>query len=207
MKNIGMFKNNYAVYVVENKGRTSVITFSKIGKLNDELMALFIKQYLEGGFSDKIYAKTEIDSIMYLDRYIRLGPACHWEGVRNVQCPYNGQMDWTIHPNLKEAQEFIAFREWSTLDQNTLKLISRDTVNISFEGKSSQAIKLVLGVKGLNSLLLKVDSGAKNLIVYYIVEEIEGKYVSCILSHWDNDRIQPNGLPALLGEVMSLEKK
>ena len=64
-----------------------------------------------------------------------------------------------------------------------------------------------MDVKGHNVLLLKVDSGAKNLIVYHIAEEINEKYLSCILSHWDNDRIQPSVLPALLEKLMFLEKK
>lgn len=207
VEEVDVYKNHYAVYAVENKGKTSVITFSRIGELNDQLMSSFIHQFIGEGFSNNIYAKAEIDSIKYLNRYIQLGPGCHWMGVRNVQCPYNGQMDWTIHSSMEEVKQFNKIREYLTVHQRKLKLISRDTVDITFEGKKTQATKLVLDVKGINSLLLNLQSGAKNLIAYYIAEEIDGKFVSCILSHWDNDRIQPNGLPALLGEVMTLENK
>ncbi len=202
----GNYINNYAVYAIENKGRTSVITFSKIGELDSKFMSSFIDDFVNTRFPKSIYQKIEIDSIKFVNRYIRLGRGCRWMGVRNVQCPYNGQMDWTLHPSLEEAKNFNKIRSYLTTNERKLKLISKDSVNIKFEGKESKAEKLVLDVKGLNSLLLNLQSGAKKLIVYYIAQEIKGNYISCILSHWDNDRKQPDGLPALLGEVMVLQK-
>lgn len=203
----GNYQNNYAVYAIEDKGRTAIVSFSKFGDLDAKLMASFINKFVADDFSKDIYVAPEIDSIRFVNRFIKLGPGCRWMGVRNVQCPYNGQMDWSIHSSLEEVKKFNAMRSDLTIGQKKLKLVSTETVDVSFEGKKTQATKLVLDVKGFNSLLLNLQSGAKNLIVYYIAEELSGKYVSCILSHWDNDRIQPNGLPALLGEVMTLDPK
>lgn len=197
----------YIVYVLENKGKTSVVSFSSLEKPDDAFFKSFIDQFLGEGFPNDIYADQKIDSIKYVNRYIKLGPGCHWMGVRNVQCPYNGQMDWTLHKSLKAAKEFNEQREYISTNQRKLKLVSKDPVNVIFEGKKTTALKVVYDVKGLNSWIIRLQSGAKNLIVYYIAEEIDGKFVSCILSHWDNDRMQPNGLPALLGEVMELDSK
>lgn len=203
----GTYINKYAVYAVENNLRTSIVTFSKIGELDSKLMSSFINSFTDSGFDKNIYAEPKIDSIRFVNRFIKLGPGCQWMGVRNVQCPYNGQMDWTIHKSMEEVNSYNEIRSNITKSEKQLKLLSEEIVDINFEGKKAKAKKLVLDVKGFNSLLLNLQSGAKNLIVYYVASEVGDKYVSCILSHWDNDRMQANGLPALLGEVMELEKK
>lgn len=203
----GKYTSSYAVYAADNNGRTSIISFAKIGDLDNKLMSSFVNKFVKDDFPEYIYAEPKIDSIKFVNRYIKLGPGCQWMGVRNVQCPYNGQMDWTLHASLKDAKEFNMMRADISQGQRQLKLISKDSVNIIFEGKKTVAERYILDIKGINSLLLNLQSGAKNLIVYYIAEEIGGKYVSCILSHWDNDRMQTHGLPALLGEVMRLDKK
>lgn len=204
--NEGKYTSKYAVYAVDNNRRTSIISFAKIGNFDDNLMSSFVNRFVNDEFPEYIYVRPKIDSIKFVNRYIKLGPGCQWMGVRNVQCPYNGQMDWTLHNSLKETREFNTMRSSMALSQNKLKLVSKDSVDITFEGKNTIAERYVMDVKGLNSLLLNLQSGAKELIVYYISEEIGGKYVSCILSHWNNDRVQPHGLPALLGEVMRLKK-
>ncbi|MEQ6122787.1 hypothetical protein AAON49_01135 [Pseudotenacibaculum sp. MALMAid0570] len=199
-------KSYYVCYFIENRGRTSVVTFAGLQKPLSSFMTAFIKKFLKNDFSKEIYAARKIDSIKFTGRYIKLGPACRWMGVRNVQCSYNGQMDWTIHGTLEDARKFNQIREAISTHQRKLKVVSRDSINIQFEGVTTKALKVVYDVKGINSFLLNLQSGAKNLIVYYVAEKIRNKYVSCILSHWNNDRIQPNGLPALLGEVMKLKK-
>lgn len=165
----------------------------------------FVQRFLDKKIPKSIYVPSKIDSIKFVKRYIKLGPSCRWMGVRNIQCPYNGQMDWTLHKSLEAAKEFNKFRESISTEQRKLKPISKEVIDIQFEGKVTKATKVIYDVKGLNSFLLNISSGAKNLIVYYIAENIRGKNVSCILSHWDNDRIQENGLPALLGEVMNFK--
>ena len=197
----------YSAYFIENKGKTSVISFAGYTLPSNDFMNAFVKKFLANDFAKEIYAAPQIDSIKFVNRHIKLGPGCHWMGVRNVQCPYNGQMDWSIHKSLKQAKEFTQIREHISTTQRKLKVVSKDSISIQFEGKKTKALKAVYDIKGFKSLLLGLQSGAKHLIVYYIAEEIKGKNISCILSHWDNDKLQPNGLPALLGEVMDLNKK
>ncbi len=205
-----VIKNKYvsysAVYFVKNQNFISVIYFNEINKTKASFKREFIQTYIDNKIPKSIFITSKIDSILFVNRYIKLGPSCRWMGVRNVQCSYRGQMDWTIHQSLEKAKNHNELRALTNRYQRKLKLISKDTVNIRFEGKEISAIKIVYNVKGFNSLLLKMSSGAKHLIVYYIAEKIRGKNISCILSHWDNDYIQPNGLPALLSEVIALKE-
>jgi hypothetical protein len=46
--------------------------------------------------------------------------------------------------------------------------------------------------------------GSNELIVYYVAEEIRGRFVSCVMSHYDIDPLTESGLPALPGKVMKL---
>ncbi|MBL4605563.1 MAG: hypothetical protein JKY02_07870 [Flavobacteriaceae bacterium] len=204
---VGDYKSYTTVYFVRNKEFISVLIFSGVKELQSSFSRNFIRRFLDYKIPETVYVAPKIDSIQFVKRYIKLGPSCQWMGVRNVQCPYNGQMDWTLHESLEDAKEFNKIREAVSTSQRKLKRISRDSIDVTFEGKKTKAIKIVYDIKGIQSLLVNMSSGAKNLIVYYIAETIRGKYVSCILSHWDNDRLQPNGLPALLGEVIELPKQ
>jgi hypothetical protein len=50
-------------------------------------------------------------------------------------------------------------------------------------------------------------AGGKSLTVYYVAEKVRGNYLSCIMSFWDNDEINPETqLPPLLEKVMKLER-
>ena len=70
-----------------------------------------------------------------------------------------------------------------------------------FEGSNS-----TYDFTGVTSLLASM-SGGKNLTIYYVSEKVRDNYVSCVLSFWNNDNINPSGLPPLLEEIMSISKK
>jgi len=205
-----LVKNRYVsfddVFFVKNEEDISVIYFNEISKTTPQFKREFIRAYIENRIPTAIFTPSKVDSILFVNRYIKLGPSCRWMGVRNVQCSSRGQMDWSIHQTLEKATEHTKLRAFINRYQKKLKLISKDTIAVRFEGKKTKAVKMVYHVKGVNSLVLKMSSGAKQLIVYYIVQEVKGKNISCILSHWDIDQIRPNGLPALLSEVMQLEE-
>ena len=206
-KDIDDYQSYSTVFFIKNKEFISIVFFNGLKEKPHDFHRTFIKRFLENTIPKSIYVARKIDSIQFVKRFIKLGPSCRWMSVRNVQCPYNGQMDWTIHKSLEDAKEYNKIREAVSTHQRKMKLISRDSIDVIFEGKQTKAVKIVYDIKGLQSFLVNLSSGAKNLIVYYIAETIRGKNVSCILSHWDNDRLQPNGLPALLGEVIDLPKK
>lgn len=206
-KTVDDYKSYSTIFFVKNKDFISIIFFGGVKEIQPKFYRTFIKNFLGNNIPESIYVSTKIDSIQFVNRAIRLVSSCQWMGVRNIQCPYNGQMDWTIHKSLDDAIKFNLIREAITTKQKKIKLISRDSIDVIFEGKKTKAVKIVYDIKGLQSFLVNLSSGAKNLIVYYIAENVRGKNVSCILSHWNNDRIQANGLPALLGEVMELPKK
>ena len=43
------------------------------------------------------------------------------------------------------------------------------------------------------------------LTVYFVAAPIRGNFVSCVMSFWENDQINPGRLPPLLEQVMKLK--
>ena len=49
-------------------------------------------------------------------------------------------------------------------------------------------------------------AGGKSLTIYYVAENIRGKNVSCVMSFWNNDQINPESrLPPLVEKLMKLK--
>ena len=126
-------------------------------------------------------------------------------GTNNVQCPYYGQMNWSIHKNLQDATQTMNNQYTVTKLKKGGKIVSEELVNVTFEGSEIKAKKIIYDIKGINSLLVGM-SGGKTLTIYYVASPVRGNFVSCVMSFWNNDTINKSGLPSLLEEVMKLNK-
>lgn len=122
-----------------------------------------------------------------------------------MQCPYYGQMNWSIHKTLQSAKQTAEHQFIVTKHKKGGKVISEISTPIIFEVKETVAKSVVYDFTGINSVRASI-SGGKTLQIYYVAEKIRGYFFSCILSFWNNDEINEVGLPALLEEVMSLKQ-
>jgi hypothetical protein len=150
----------------------------------------------------EIFNSWEVDSIRFISRHIQLGSSCQWQNVGNIQCPYNGQMDWSVFSNKKRALEYLLQKIKLTSDKRMSDFISQDSIDVIFEGKMAVADKRVLKIKSPKFLL----GGSNELTVYYVLAEVENIYVACTLSHYSNDNNAPD-LPPLLKEVMEIKRE
>lgn len=142
-----VFQNNYifsCTYFVKNGDFIAVIYFSNNKPLSSQFKNKFITSYLENKIPSSIYLPIKIDSINFVNRSIKLGPSCKWMGVRNVQCPYNGQMDWSIHASLEEAKSFNLIREQISTYQNKLSVTSKNVVTILLKANQHKLLKLFI---------------------------------------------------------------
>jgi len=189
------------LYILQGeKDRTIVFKMSSSLQEDENLELVLLNMYMNSKLPSKIFAKSEIDSIYFLNRYIELGPRCHWEGVRNIQCPRLGQFEWDLFSNRKQAELYINHRIGIMAGKNGAEVVNRETVPVIFEGISTTAKKYKIKIK-LPSLLL---GGSNMLIAYYVVEEINGNYVGCVMSHYE-DEADENSLPPLISEIMKLK--
>lgn len=127
-----------------------------------------------------------------------------WKNVNTVQCPYNGEMNWSVHKNIKSAKISIENQFNLTKSKGGVKVISEEQTAVVFEGTETTAKKVVFDFTGMKSLLAGM-SGGKTLTVYYVAEKVRNNYVSCVMSYWNNDNLTKDGLAPLLEKVMQLK--
>jgi len=196
---------NEAYYFVESPDKKLIaFTFASINKNDKEFERNFIKLVCNNSIPDSVYNSVEIDSINFAGRKIQLGKNCRWMGINNVQCPYNGQMNWSVHKNLEDAAATVNNQFVSVISRKGGKIVSDTTVNVIFEGTETTARKVVYKFTGARSLLLKME-GSNQLIVYLVAVAVRNNFVSCVMSYWTSDDINPSGLPTLLDQVMELK--
>ncbi|WP_411812933.1 hypothetical protein ACLB9Y_08595 [Chryseobacterium scophthalmum] len=196
--------NNY--YFVENPDKTvSVIWFIKNGKTDKETEEKMVNLIIENKISEENFVPMKITSINFAGRKIELGNSCYWTFLNTVQCPYLGEMNWSVHRNLESAKEAIENQLNITKSKKGGKVASEEIVDVEFEGVQTKAKKVIYDFTGIASALAGM-SGGKNLTVYYVAENVRNKNVSCVMSFWNNDQINPETkLPPLLEKIMKLK--
>ncbi len=131
-----------------------------------------------------VYTPLVIDSINFAGRKIALGKRCNCMGVNNVQCPYYGQMNWSVHKTLDNAALSITNQYNVIKVKKDGKIISEEFVDVIFDETAVKAKKVVYDIKGIKSLLVGM-SGAKTLIIYFVASPAKQNFVSCVMSFWN----------------------
>lgn len=193
-------------YFVENKDKTvSVFWFGYFGELDKNFERKYINRILNDEIPESVFEQATIDIIDFAGRKIELGSSCYWTNINTVQCPYYGEMNWSVHKTLETARNSINNQFYVTKSKKGGKVISEEEIDVIFEGTETKAKKVVYDLKGIPSLLVGV-SGGKTLIIYYVAAKVRGNYVSCCMSFWNNDVRTESGLSPLLEKVMQLKK-
>lgn len=196
--------NSY--YFVENKNKTvTIIWFGYFNKVDKEFERKYVNRILNNEIPKEVFEETIIGSIDFAGRKIELGSNCYWTNINTVQCPYYGEMNWSVHKTYVSAKNSVDNQFNVTKSRKGGKVISEEEVDVIFEGTETKAKKVIYDFTGVKSLLAGM-SGGKTLTIYYVACEVRGNYVSCCMSFWDNDTITENGLAPLLEEVMQLKK-
>lgn len=196
--------NNY--YFVENPDKTvSAVWFIKNGKTDKETEEKIVNLIIENKIPEENFVPMKITSINFAGRKLELGNSCYWTFLNTVQCPYLGEMNWSVHRDLESAKEAIENQLNITKSKKGVKVASEEIVDVEFEGVQTKAKKVIYDFTGVASALAGM-SGGKNLTVYYVAENVRNKNVSCVMSFWNNDQINPETkLPPLLEKIMKLK--
>jgi len=196
--------NSY--YFVEDKNKTiTVFWFGFYNKSDKNFEKKYITRILNNEIPKKAFESMAIDSIDFAGRKIKLGNNCYWTNVNTVQCPYNGEINWSVHKTLESAQQSINNQFIITKNQKGGKILSEEDVDVLFEGTETKAKKVIYDFTGAKSLLAGI-SGGKTLTIYYVASKVRENYVSCCMSFWNNDAKTESGLAPLLSEVMQIKK-
>lgn len=192
-------------YFVENKDkRVTVFWFGYYGNLNKEFERKYVNLILNDEIPNEVFEPMTIDSIDFAGRKIELGNSCYWTNINTVQCPYYGEMNWSVHSTYESAKNSVDNQYSVTKNKKGGKVLSEEEVDVIFEGTETKAKKVIYDFTGVKSLLAGM-SGGKTLTIYYVACEVRDNYVSCCMSFWNNDTITENGLAPLLEKVMQLK--
>jgi archaellum component FlaF (FlaF/FlaG flagellin family) len=192
-------------YFVENKSKTvSVFWFGYFGALNQDFERKYVNLILENKIPNEVFESMTIESIDFAGRQLELGNSCYWTNINTVQCPYYGEMNWSVHKNIESAKNSIHNQFTITKNKKGGKVLSEEEVDVLFEGTETKAKKVIYDFTGSKSLLAGM-SGGKTLTIYYVACQVRENYVSCCMSFWNNDTITVSGLSPLLEKVMQLK--
>lgn len=196
--------NNY--YFVENPNNTTtVVWFIKNGITDRETEEELVNKIINNQIPRENFVQLQIQSIDFVGRKIELGNICYWTYLNTVQCPYFGEMNWSIHKTLEDAKQSVENQFNITKTRKNTKIASENIVDVEFEGVPTKAKKVIVEFTGVTSALAGM-SGGKSLTVYYIAENVRNKNISCVMSFWNNDLINPDTkLPPLLEKVMNVK--
>ena len=193
-------------YFVENQNKTvSVFWFGYYNKLNKEFERKYVNHILNDEIPKEVFEPMTIESIDFAGRKIELGNSCNWTNINTVQCPYYGEMNWSVHKTIETAKNSIDNQFNITKSRKGGKVISEEEIDVIFEETETKAKKVIYDFTGAKSLLAGM-SGGKTLTIYYVACKVRENYVSCCMSFWNNDTITENGLAPLLEKVMKLKK-
>lgn len=150
----GITQNNN-FYFIENQDKTTtVIWFIKTGKTDKETEELLVNAIIENKIPKENFVQMKISSINFAGRNIELGNSCYWTFLNTVQCPYLGEMNWSIHRTLYDAKQSVENQLLLTKSRKMGKIISEEILDVDFEGVSTKAKKQFLKLMQLLLLWL-----------------------------------------------------
>jgi len=200
-----LFQSTSRYYLERPDKKITAVSFIFFNKRDAAFERKFVNAIIHNEIPKSIYAASKTDSINFAGRYITLGETCGWMSVNNIQCSYYGQINWSIHKDQADASLHADIQLRLLKTQKKGKVISEKPVKIIFEGNETEAKQVIYDFTGVTSMLLKM-SGGKYLTIYYVAAPVRNNYVSCVLSFWNNDLLNAEGLPLLLDQVMKLKK-
>ena len=201
---IGFVNNTSYYFFLDNGNKLVGLTFASINKIDKELETQFVKLIKNNAIPQSVYNSLQINYINFAGRRISLGSSCRWMGINNVQCSYYGQMNWSVHKDLNDAIQTSNNQLTVIKARRNGKVVSDTIVDIVFEGTETKAKRIIYDFTGITSVLAGI-SGGKTLTIYFVAAPVRNNFVSCVMSFWNNDQINPSGLPPLLEQVMKLK--
>lgn len=185
--------NQICFLLKKSEKEITVILFQTLNQRDTVLEKEILERYLKDGLKDYVTDDWTASKITFAGREIELGSACKWKSPHNIYC-YGGQISWSEFPDFDSALSDINMRVKAN-DNEKLLVLSDDEIEIIFEDIPTIALRVVYMEK----------SGYENfpLIVYYVAQEVRGRYLSCTLSHYGYNRHYYE-LPSLLQQIMSV---
>lgn len=197
-----VFNSSY-YFIKTQENEISAITFSSYNREDIEFQRQFVQLVLNKKIPDDVYSAITTESVNFGGRKLYLGGNCKWMSINNIQCSGYGQINWSVFKDKETAERNLETQRQVNLAHSHGKVVSEEIIDVVFEDVATKARKVVYDFTGVTSVLVGM-TGGKTLTIFFISAPVRGNYISCVLSFWNNDMINPSGLAPLLEEVMNL---
>lgn len=196
----------YARYYFFMDGKESIrgIQISSMVPKEDRFDQAIIELILKNKIPDSLISKLFPPELQFVGKRTTVDSRCRWMGSNVMQCVGFGEMNWSMHPTIQEAKLLSDYQFRLIASKKGVSIGTEELVPVIFEGVPVTARRYNYVFDGVKGFLLKHREGSKTLIVYFVVSEVRGRFVSCVMSYWTSDYLE-NGLPPLLHQVMSLK--
>ena len=211
----GLWNNNICYFIYDKKQLQKPIrmvllkstTAAKSNAIDEEMLKAVMSAKYQKDLEKNALGGKEFD---FLGRKIILDDECFWGDLGLVRCPTKGEMNWSLHRTLAEAQESVFLQAKSGEVLDAMEIPEKDA---TFNRVGDREIELIFEenptkAREITYLLhyQKSQDIDKKLIVYYIATTVRGYHIACVLSYWDDSPKLPNTqLPAFISEFMQLK--
>jgi len=175
------------------------ITIIYLSTLNQRDIILeqdFVKAYLNGALTNYISEHWDTETISFVGKTMQLGNACEWRGPHNLYCR-GGQISWSEFSSYEAADLDMDTRIAANNSPYSF-ILSEEDIDILFDDVPTTAYRVAYQSEKSYSRI--------PLIVYYVVAELRGRYVSCVMSNYGYNR-NDYELSPLLEQFMSIPEE
>ena len=161
-----------ACYLLKVTDEDITVIFMKTSNRRNILLEKdLVKEYLAGNLNEHISSSQTTTFMDFAGRMVGFGSVCEWKAPHRVKGK-GGEISWSEFSTFDDAMSDINNRILLG-NKEGRTVLSEKEIDVIFEGIPSLAYRIVY----------KENTGSI-LIAYYIAQEIRGRYVSCILSHY-----------------------
>ena len=174
----------------------TIIHFNTLNQRDIILEQDFVKAYLNDSLTDYISKDWNVETVSFAGKTIQLGNACGWRSPHNLYCK-GGQISWSEFSSYETANLDLDARIAAN-NSPDYSILSEEDIDILFDGIPTVAYRI--------AYLSEKDYYRTPLIVYYVVTELRGRYISCTMSNYGYNR-NDYELSPLLEQFMSIPEK
>lgn len=185
---------NNACYLFDRDDNyVDILLFQNFGQRDHFLERDLVNAYFSGDLNKYVQIGNAANTISFVGREIVLGDLCKWSYPNNVKCR-GGQINWSEFLSIQDAVVDLQAKILAN-EHPDIKILSDIDVGLLFEGVATTARRIVyLG-----------PHERYPLAVYYVAQEVRGRYVNAILSNYVYNRDDYELSPLLQQIITNLQ--
>lgn len=217
---------NISTYLLPTSAKTSrSVTFYTNYAPNDSLETIFLQLLLACKLPKKLGKKPNFEPQMvkqvdFLGHRSWLTGSCYLSGHNPyaLRCGHS-TLEWETHPTMAMAEALLTARQEEQASYSNYKVEKIDWLDARCDGLlvPCKRIKYTFVPSRYETPLQSViDPGSKtqpglppittrDLVCYYLATEIRGHIITCILRHYADATLSPNGIPAELDKFIQVK--